>query len=103
TLDVPGRPRVIHTGGHTSGHTVVWFEDRGALAVGDLFCTRNPLTGARGPQLLPRPLNLSSATVLDSLAKIEELDAKTILFGHGEEWTRGAAEAVALARAKGPT
>lgn len=103
TLDVPGRPRAIHTGGHTEGHTVFYFEDRGALAVGDLICTLNPLTGERGPQLLPRALNLSSATMLDSLTRIEGLETKTILFGHGEEWTRGAAEAVALVRAKGPT
>ena len=103
TLDVPGRPRVIHTGGHTSGHVVFWFEDRGALAVGDLICTLNPLTGRRGPQLLPRALNLSSAHMLDSLPKIEQLDAKTILFGHGEEWTRGTSEAVRLVRQTGPT
>lgn len=103
TLDVPGRPHAIHTGGHTTGHTVLWFEDRGALAVGDLICTLNPLTGRGGPQLLPRALNLSSAHMLDSLSKIEQLDAKTILFGHGDEWTRGTAEAVRRTRQTGPT
>jgi glyoxylase-like metal-dependent hydrolase (beta-lactamase superfamily II) len=103
TLDVPGRPRAIHTGGHTGGHSVLWFDDRGALAVGDLICTLNPLTGRRGPQLLPRALNLSSAHMLDSLSKIEDLDTKTILFGHGDEWTGGAAEAVRLTRQTGPT
>ena len=102
-LDVPGTPRAIHTGGHTTGHTVLWFEGKGALAVGDLICTVNPLTGRRGPQLLPRALNLSSAHMLDALSKIEKLDAKTILFGHGEEWTGGTAEAVRLARQAGPT
>jgi glyoxylase-like metal-dependent hydrolase (beta-lactamase superfamily II) len=37
TLDVPGRPRVIHTPGHTSGHCSLWFESAGALIVGDEF------------------------------------------------------------------
>lgn len=102
-LDVPGHPRALHTPGHTMGHACFWLEPRGALVVGDLLCTRNPLTGGRGPELMPRAFNLSSATMLDSLSHIEDLEATTILFGHGEPWTRGAAEAVRLARAKGPT
>src|SRR6266496_4042877 len=31
TLDVPGRPAVLHTPGHTSGHASFWLESRGAL------------------------------------------------------------------------
>lgn len=103
TLDVPGRPQVVHTPGHTTGHACFWFESKGALFVGDLICTRNPLTGKRGPQLLPRALNLSSGTMLDSLSRLEPLPASTILFGHGEPWTQGAEEAVRQARATGPT
>jgi glyoxylase-like metal-dependent hydrolase (beta-lactamase superfamily II) len=103
TLDVPGRPRVLHTPGHTSGHVCFWLDSRSVLVAGDLLCTLNPLTGARGPQLLPRAFNLSSATMLDSLSKIESLDAGVVVFGHGEPWTGGTAEAVRLARATGPT
>jgi glyoxylase-like metal-dependent hydrolase (beta-lactamase superfamily II) len=103
TLDVPGRPAVLHTPGHTSGHACFWLQSRGVLVAGDLLCTRNPLTGARGPQLMPSAFNLSSASMLDSLSKIEGLDAGVIVFGHGEPWTEGAAEAVRLARATGPT
>jgi glyoxylase-like metal-dependent hydrolase (beta-lactamase superfamily II) len=103
TLDVPGRPRVLHTPGHTSGHVCFWFEQPRVLVAGDLLCTRNPLTGARGPQLLPRAFNLSSASMLDSLTKIEQLDAETIVFGHGDPWPHGAADAVRLARETGPT
>jgi glyoxylase-like metal-dependent hydrolase (beta-lactamase superfamily II) len=102
-LDVPGRPRALHTPGHTSGHASVWFESRSVLVAGDLLCTRNPLTGARGPQLMPSAFNLSSGTILDSLSKIESLEAQTIVFGHGEPWSDGTAEAVRLARATGPT
>jgi hypothetical protein len=71
--------------------------------MGDLLCTLNPLTGARGPQLLPQAFNLSSATMLDSLSTIEGLDAPVLGFGHGEPWTDGVAEAVRRARATGPT
>jgi len=103
TLDVPGRPRVIHTPGHTAGHVVFHFESQGVLALGDLLCTLNPLTGRRGPQLLPRALNNSSGTMLDSLSKIEGVDAAVLAFGHGEPWTGGAADAVRRAREVGPT
>jgi glyoxylase-like metal-dependent hydrolase (beta-lactamase superfamily II) len=103
TLDVPGRPRAIHTPGHTSGHTVFYLEPTRTLLLGDLLCTLNPLTGGRGPQLLPQAFNLSSATMLDSLSKLEDLDVQTIGFGHGEPWTEGIGEAVRRARATGPT
>jgi glyoxylase-like metal-dependent hydrolase (beta-lactamase superfamily II) len=98
-LDVPGRPRVIHTPGHTDGHCV--FTVDGALVVGDLLCTLDPLTGARGPRLLPRALNRSTPGVVESLAKIEGLDVETVHFGHGEPWTRGVRDLVAAARVGG--
>src|SRR4051812_2681657 len=63
-LDVPGRLRVIHTGGHTSGHVMLSIDSRKVLLVGDLLCMLNPLTGARGPQLMParvQPLELDDA------------------------------------------
>jgi len=102
-VDAPGRPRAIHTPGHTAGHACFWLESRRVLVAGDLLCTRNPLTGARGPQLMPTAFNLSNATIIDSLSKIESLDAGVLLFGHGEPWTEGAGEAVRRARETGPT
>ena len=102
-LDVPGRPRAIHTPGHTSGHACFVLEEHGTLVVGDLLCSLNPLTGRRGPQLMPSAFNLSSAKILDSLTRIEELDTPTLLFGHGEPWTEGAATAVERAREVGRT
>ncbi|HZC30531.1 MAG TPA: MBL fold metallo-hydrolase, partial [Gaiellaceae bacterium] len=87
TLDVPGHPRVVHTPGHTTGHVCFWVESRGLLVAGDLLCTRNPLTGGRGPQMMPRAFNVSTGTILDSLSKIEQLPAQTIVFGHGEPWS----------------
>ena len=102
-LDVPARPRALLTPGHTAGHVCFWLESRGVLVMGDLLCTRNPLTGARGPQLMPTAFNLSNATIFDSLSKVESLDARVLVFGHGEPWTDGTAEAVRRARETGPT
>ena len=103
TLDVPGRPRVIHTPGHTTGHCSLHFEPAGALIVGDELCTLHPLTGARGPQLMPRAFNLSSAKCLDSLTRLQGVDAEVLAFGHGEPWHDGTAAAVERARTVGPT
>jgi glyoxylase-like metal-dependent hydrolase (beta-lactamase superfamily II) len=102
-LDVPGRPRVIHTPGHTNGHCAFHLEGSGALVAGDLLCTLNPLTGKRGPQLMPGAFNRSSQQILDSLGKIEGLDVRALYLGHGEPWTEGVRAAVERARATGPT
>jgi glyoxylase-like metal-dependent hydrolase (beta-lactamase superfamily II) len=98
-LEVPGRPWVIHTPGHTLGHCAFHFERHGALFVGDALMTWNPLTGERGPRLMPaRGFNVSNATALESLAVIEGVDAEVMLVGHGDPWHEGPAAAVAQAR-----
>jgi len=52
---------------------------------------------------MPSAFNLSNSTILDSLSKVESLDAGVLLFGHGEPWTQGAGDAVRRARETGPT
>jgi glyoxylase-like metal-dependent hydrolase (beta-lactamase superfamily II) len=99
-LDVPGRPRVIHTPGHTPGNCAIHLEERGVLFVGDTICNLNPLTFRRGPQLMPHAFNVSDAEARASLAKLEGIEADVVLFGHGEPWTGGARAAVAAARAR---
>ena len=47
----------------------------GVLIAGDALCTYNPLTGARGPQLLPRAFAADAQQVLASLAALERIDA----------------------------
>ena len=101
-LEVPGRPRAVLTPGHTLGHCIFHFPDRGVVIVGDAICELNPLTGGRGPQVLPGALNASSAQALESLGRLAELDG-VVLFGHGEPWHDGPAEAVARAREQGPS
>jgi glyoxylase-like metal-dependent hydrolase (beta-lactamase superfamily II) len=100
TLDVPGRPKVIATPGHTPGHCAFHFEDHGALFVGDAMCTFNPITGSRGPQLMPKAFNESNASAFDSLDALEAIEAETMLFGHGEPWHDGVATAVMQAKEK---
>ena len=102
-LDVPGRPLVIHAPGHTDGCVALHFEGHGALLVGDVLCARNPLTGRHGVQVMPAAFATSSAQALDSLARIEDVDAAVIGFGHGDPWRGGAGAVVAEARATGKT
>ncbi len=100
-LDVAGSPRAIHTPGHTPGHCVLLFEGAGALFVGDALCTFNPLTGARGTQLMPSPLNVDNELCLESLDRIEALDARVVLPGHGDPVRESPAAAVDHARQMG--
>jgi glyoxylase-like metal-dependent hydrolase (beta-lactamase superfamily II) len=97
TVEVPGRPQVIQTPGHTEGHVVFHFPAHGALFVGDAICTWHPINGKRGPQLMA--FNVSNSEALNSLSRWEGLDAALVLVGHGEPWTDGPAAAAAGARA----
>jgi len=93
-LDVPGRPRVVHTPGHTKGHSALLFEDRAALFIGDELCTWNPLTDRRGPQVMPKHFNVDYEQCFRSLVAIDGLQAEVLLPGHGEAW-QGSPEAAA--------
>ena len=102
-LDVPGRPRVIHTPGHSPGHAVFHFPEQGALIAGDALCTWNPLTGRPGPQIMPGAFSWSNDQAMASLEKIESIDVGVLLVGHGDPWTAGVGAAVARAREAGPS
>jgi len=100
-LDVPGHPRAVLAPGHTSGMCAFLLESAGVLFTGDELCNGNPFTGRDGVQLMPRCTNVSSQQALDSLSRIEGLQAQTLLFGHGEPWSGSPAEAAHLAREAG--
>jgi glyoxylase-like metal-dependent hydrolase (beta-lactamase superfamily II) len=102
-LDVPGRPRIVHTPGHSEGHVVFHYPGRGTLLAGDAIVTWNPLTGRSGPQIMPSAFNVSSRQALASLDRIEPLDAGVVAVGHGDPWTGGVPPAVARAREAGPS
>lgn len=97
-LDAPGRPTVIPTPGHTSGHVSLLLADRGVLFTGDAFAMLDVLTRETGPRLLPDALNGDPAGTRRSLGVLEGVSADTLLPGHGEPWTGSAADAVARAR-----
>jgi glyoxylase-like metal-dependent hydrolase (beta-lactamase superfamily II) len=98
-VDVPGKPRVVHVPGHTSGSCALHLEERGILFTGDALSTIDLLTGRAGPAVPPDFINESSAQALESLARLEGLRAQTVLTGHGEPWTGGIRSAVEIARA----
>jgi glyoxylase-like metal-dependent hydrolase (beta-lactamase superfamily II) len=98
TLDVPGRPVVIGTPGHSHGHCSLHLPDRGVLFAGDALCTNNWLKGSTGPQLMPDAFNVSPEQALVSLDRLEPLEADVVLVGHGEPWTGGVRAAVQQAR-----
>src|SRR3954469_9777033 len=101
--DVPGRPRVVPTPGHSPGHVAFHLPDRGVVIAGDALGTYNVLRGTRGPQLMPSAFAYDNRQMLSSLDAMERIDAGLLLFGHGEPWTDGPAAAVARAREIGFT
>jgi glyoxylase-like metal-dependent hydrolase (beta-lactamase superfamily II) len=103
TLELPGRPRAVHAPGHSPGSAALLLEGRRVLLTGDVVCTRNPLTGRLGPQIMPSGLNADTPQALRSLAALDGVPADVLLPGHGEPWTDGAVEAVRMARAAGPS
>jgi glyoxylase-like metal-dependent hydrolase (beta-lactamase superfamily II) len=101
-IDVPGLPHAVFTPGHTYGHCSLHFPERGALIAGDAIVTLDPYTGRTGPRIVAGAATADSAMALRSLDAVAATGAQTVLPGHGEPWTGGAAEAAERARAAGP-
>jgi glyoxylase-like metal-dependent hydrolase (beta-lactamase superfamily II) len=98
TLDLPGEPRVIPTPGHTAGHCSVYVEDRGVLFAADAMVNFDYASGENG--LRQHRFNEDRTRALASLARLDEVDAETVLFGHGDPWTEGSRRALELVRAR---
>jgi glyoxylase-like metal-dependent hydrolase (beta-lactamase superfamily II) len=101
-LDVPGRPRVIHTPGHTDGSSCIALADRKALFTGDALVTLSIVTGERTPRVMPGSFNKNSPQALESLGELKGLETDLILPGHGEPWHGSVDAAVVVARQTGP-
>jgi glyoxylase-like metal-dependent hydrolase (beta-lactamase superfamily II) len=98
---LPGGLRAVATPGHTEGHVALHLPDRDVVFAGDAIVTKDPYTDRDGPRLVARAATWDVAKNLASLDGIAATGARTVLTGHGEPWTGGAAEAVELARAAG--
>jgi len=83
-LSVAGRPRVLHTPGHTAGHCALLLDDRGVLFSGDALVTLDTVTGSTGPRLIRWNHNAEQAAA--SYERLRALDVPLILPGHGEPW-----------------
>jgi glyoxylase-like metal-dependent hydrolase (beta-lactamase superfamily II) len=95
-LDLPGRPRVVTTAGHTAGHCSVILDERGVLLTGDAMVNFDYATGQTGLRL--HRFNEDRPRALQSLERLETLDAELLLFGHGDPWPGSPSQAVELVR-----
>lgn len=102
-LDLPGKPRVVHTPGHTAGSCVLHLGDAEAVLTGDALVTLDPYTQRRGPRLMIDGVNEDSEEALASLERLRGLSASVVLPGHGEPWRGGLDAAVDEAALLGVT
>ncbi|MEL7060997.1 MAG: MBL fold metallo-hydrolase [Acidobacteriota bacterium] len=86
-LDVPGRPHVIHTPGHTPGEVSFFLPERQVLLCGDTLATVELFAGrAAPPDTLPAAIAHDPVLARRSLDRLRELGEVTLLPGHGEPW-----------------
>lgn len=99
-LDIPGRPNVIHTPGHTAGEVSFFLPIQRVLISGDTLVTRDLYTGRFGHPQLTRPrLNDDYNEARKSLDRLKELGDIIMLPGHGRPWRGNISEAIAMALA----
>ena len=100
-LDVPGRPMVIATPGHTYGHCALHLRDRSVVLTGDALVTLDPYTGRTGPRIVAGAATADSDLNFASLRPLAATGANIVLPGHGDPFTDGIENAVDLARSAG--
>jgi len=97
-LDVPGKPIVVHTPGHTPGEVSFFLPASKVLLCGDTLVTRDVMSGKSGlPQIMPPILTNDFALAQRSLNKLRELGKVSLLTGHGDAWFGDTNEAVTVA------
>lgn len=97
-LDLPGHPRVIHTPGHTEGHTMFHCPEKGILFTGDGLVTMDLIGTSVGPQMMDKRFHQNQNRAWKSLARIQHLDADLLLPGHGDPWAGSPAAALIMIR-----
>ena len=98
-IDVPGRPRAVHVPGHSEGSAALHVTALHAIFIGDAFVTLDVLSGVTGPRL--SPFNADARRAFASLERLDGVDARLVLPGHGAPWSGGLREALRLVRAAG--
>lgn len=101
TLDVPGRPRVIHTPGHSAGSCTLVTHNETVAFTGDALVTLDVVTGRSGVGIMPGKLNDDPDQAFQSLRQLDGLGADVVLPGHGAPWRDGLPQALAQARRAG--
>ncbi|GGV31449.1 MBL fold metallo-hydrolase [Paenarthrobacter nicotinovorans] len=91
---LPGKPTPIAVPGHTPGNVAILLPDTGAIAVGDTFVSGHPISSRQGPQMLHRMFHHHPAAALEATRRLEEVQARVILPGHGPALHLPVAEAV---------
>jgi glyoxylase-like metal-dependent hydrolase (beta-lactamase superfamily II) len=88
-LDVPGRPEVIHTPGHSRDHCSFWMADSRTLFGGDALLTMDIMSGKAVDPEPVRGENLwndNKDQQMDSARKLAALGQVTLLPGHVHPW-----------------
>lgn len=80
---LPGSPRIIATGGHTSGHASFLVPSAKAVVTGDALVTGHAVSPVLGPQLLPAVFHHRPSEIQAGVEVLRQLGAATILPGHG--------------------
>ena len=86
-LDVPGRPVVIHTPGHTPGEVSFHFPKQKVLITGDSLVTLDLFSGLNVfPTTTPYALNDNLTEARKSIERFKGLGELLVLPGHGKPW-----------------
>ncbi|WP_353808867.1 MBL fold metallo-hydrolase [Agromyces sp. SYSU T00194] len=96
-IEVPGRPRVIHVAGHTTGHAAYDFVEEGVLATGDALVTGHRTLHSAVPQLLPSVYHHDLLQARACLVALRASESHLLLPGHGDPWHGPASRAVDIA------
>ncbi|MEV6973623.1 MBL fold metallo-hydrolase [Kitasatospora sp. NPDC093806] len=86
-LGFGGGAVVVHVPGHTDGSIALHLPEHGVLFTGDLAANVDGRT-------MPGVFHTDPALALASFHRLTELDAETVLFGHGEPIAAGGSAAL---------
>lgn len=98
-LDLPGKPHVIPLPGHTMGSVAFHFEDSSTLFSGDALCTSKAEDGSISCSAQSLQFDEDPVMALESIERLERVQAGLILPGHGPDFSEGIHRALVLARA----